>query len=111
VNVHEVKNFHAYLDSFPTSVQEIINNFEFRNPILRLAKADALGTLIEKFFEPSTKLSSCPALNSDGTVLLPGLDNQAMGTILEQLVCCCWSAASTRKTTKKPVNTGPRATL
>ncbi len=65
-------------------MQEIIGNFEFRNQIPRLARADALGTLIEKFLDPSINLSPYPVLNSDGTVRLPGLD--AMGTIFEKLV-------------------------
>ncbi|MEW6724490.1 MAG: N-6 DNA methylase [Bacillota bacterium] len=79
-------DFRAYLDGFSPNVQEIIDNFEFRNQIPRLAKADALGTLIEKFLDPSINLSPCPVLGSDGTVRLPGLDNHAMGTIFEELV-------------------------
>jgi type I restriction enzyme M protein len=35
-------------------VQEIIENFEFRNQIPRLSKADALGTLIEKLLDPTS---------------------------------------------------------
>ncbi len=79
-------DFRAYLDGFSPNVQEIIDNFEFRNQIPRLAKADALGTLIEKFLDPSINLSPYPVLNSDGTVRLPGRDNHAMGTIFEELV-------------------------
>ena len=79
-------DFRAYLDGFSPNVQEIIDNFEFRNQIPRLAKADVLGTLIEKYLEPSINLSPQPVLNSDGTVRLPGLDNHAMGTIFEELV-------------------------
>jgi len=79
-------DFRTYLDGFSPNVQEIIDNFEFRNQIPRLAKADALGTLIEKFLDPSINLSPYPVLNSDGTVRLPGLDNHAMGTIFEELV-------------------------
>jgi type I restriction enzyme M protein len=79
-------DFRAYLDGFSPNVQDIINNFEFRNQIPRLAKADALGTLIEKFLDPSINLSPYPMRNSDGTVRLPGLDNHAMGTIFEELV-------------------------
>jgi len=79
-------DFRAYLDGFSPNVQEIIDNFEFRNQIPRLAKADALGALIEKFLDPSINLSPYPVLNNDGSVRLPGLDNHAMGTIFEELV-------------------------
>ena len=79
-------DFRAYLDGFSPNVQEIIDNFEFRNQISRLAKADALGTLIEKYLDHSINLSPQPILNTDGSVRLPGLDNHAMGTIFEELV-------------------------
>ncbi|HOJ31571.1 MAG TPA: type I restriction-modification system subunit M N-terminal domain-containing protein, partial [bacterium] len=79
-------DFRSYLDGFSPNVQEIIDNFEFRNQIPRLSKADALGTLIEKFLDPSINLSPYPVFNSDGSVRLPGLDNHAMGTIFEELV-------------------------
>ena len=42
-------DFEAYLDGFSPNVQEILDNFEFRNQIPKLSKADVLGTLIEKF--------------------------------------------------------------
>src|SRR5215469_1474430 len=79
-------DFEAYLDGFSPNVQEILENFEFRNQIPRLSKADALGTLIEKFLSPSINLSPNPVKNSDGSVKHPGLDNHAMGTIFEELV-------------------------
>ncbi len=37
-------DFEAYLDGFSPNVQAILTNFEFRNQIPRLSKADALGT-------------------------------------------------------------------
>ena len=37
-------------------MQDILENFEFRNQIPRLSKADALGTLIEKFLDPEINL-------------------------------------------------------
>jgi type I restriction enzyme M protein len=40
-------DFEDYLDGFSPNVQQILDNFEFRNQIPRLSKADALGTLIE----------------------------------------------------------------
>ncbi len=79
-------DFEAYLDGFSPSVQEILDNFEFRNQIPRLSKADALGKLIEKFLDPSINLSPNPVLNNDGSVKHSGLDNHAMGTIFEELV-------------------------
>jgi len=79
-------DFEAYLDGFSPNVQDILENFEFRNQIPRLSKADALGTLIEKFLSPDINLSPNPVLNSDGTIKHPGLDNHGMGTIFEELV-------------------------
>ena len=79
-------DFEAYLDGFSPNVQEILDNFEFRNQIPRLSKADALGTLIEKLLDTSINLSPYPVLNADGSAKHPGLDNHAMGTIFEELV-------------------------
>lgn len=79
-------DFETYLDGFSPNVQDIIENFEFRNQIPRLTKADALGTMIEKFLDYSLNLSPNPVLNSDGSERLQGLDNHAMGTIFEELV-------------------------
>ena len=79
-------DFEAYLDGFSPNVQDILEKFEFRNQIPRLSKADALGTLIEKFLSPDVNLSPHPVLHGDGSVTHPGLDNHAMGTIFEELV-------------------------
>jgi type I restriction enzyme M protein len=79
-------DFEAYLDGFSPNVQEILENFEFRNQIPRLSKADALGTLIEKLTSSDINLGPLPVKNGDGSVKHPGLDNHAMGTIFEELV-------------------------
>ena len=79
-------DFEAYLDGFSPNVQEILDNFEFRNQLPKLSKADVLGTLIEKFLDSSINLGPKPVLNGDGSVRHPGLDNHAMGTIFEELV-------------------------
>ena len=79
-------DFEAYLDGFSPNVQDILDNFEFRNQIPRLSKADALGTLIEKLTSPDINLSPAPVLNTDGSVKHPGLDNHGMGSIFEELV-------------------------
>ena len=79
-------DFEAYLDGFSPNVQDILENFEFRNQIPRLSKADALGTLIEKLLSPDINLSPNPVLNGDGSVKHPSLDNHGMGTVFEELV-------------------------
>ncbi len=79
-------DFEAYLDGFSPNVQDILENFEFRNQISRLSRADALGTLIERLTSPDINLSPHPVMNSDGSEKHPGLDNHGMGTIFEELV-------------------------
>jgi type I restriction enzyme M protein len=79
-------DFEAYLDGFSPNVQDILDKFEFRNQIPRLSKADALGTLINKFLSPDINLSPYPVKNNDGSIKQAGLDNHAMGTIFEELV-------------------------
>ncbi|AKS43211.1 type I restriction-modification system subunit M [Wenzhouxiangella marina] len=79
-------DFEAYLDGFSPNVQDILENFEFRNQIPRLSKADALGTLIEKFLSSDINLSPNPVMNGNGSVKQAALDNHAMGTLFEELV-------------------------
>ena len=79
-------DFTAYLDGFSPNVQDILDNFEFRNQIPRLSRADALGTLIEKLTSPNINLSPAPVRHPDGSVKHSGLDNHGMGTIFEELV-------------------------
>lgn len=79
-------DFEAYLDGFSPNVQDILDNFEFRNQIPRLSRADALGTLIEKLLSPDINLSPDPVPNGDGSQRHPGLDNHGMGTVFEELV-------------------------
>ena len=67
-------DFEDYLNGFSPNVQDIIDNFKFRNQIPTLSKADALSTLINKFLDPDIDLS--PA----------AIDNHAMGTVFEELV-------------------------
>ena len=62
-------DFEDYLNGFSQNVQDILENFKFRNQLSTLSKADALGTLINKFLDPEIDLS--PA----------GIDNHAMGTV------------------------------
>ncbi|MBC7279131.1 class I SAM-dependent DNA methyltransferase [Nocardioides sp.] len=68
------EDFKAYLDGFSPNVQEIINNFELRNQIPKLVRADALGSLLTKYLNPDLDLSPT------------GMDNHGMGTVFEELV-------------------------
>ena len=79
-------DFEDYLDGFSPNVQDILDNFEFRNQIPRLSRADALGSLIEKLTSPDLNLSPEPVVDTDGTVRHPGLDNHGMGTVFEELI-------------------------
>ncbi len=67
-------DFEDYLNGFSPNVQDILDNFKFRNQLSTLSKADALGTLVNKFLDPDIDLS--PA----------GIDNHSMGTVFEELV-------------------------
>jgi type I restriction enzyme M protein len=67
-------DFEDYLNGFSPNVQDILANFKFRNQLETLSKADALGTLIARFLDPTIDLS--PA----------GIDNHGMGTVFEELV-------------------------
>ena len=79
-------DFVDYLDGFSPNVQDILDNFEFRNQIPRLDRADALGSLIEKLTSPDINLGPDPVMDTDGAVRHPGLDNHGMGTVFEELI-------------------------
>ena len=79
-------DFEDYLDGFSPNVQDILDNFEFRNQLPRLCKADVLGTLIEKLTSPAVNLSPNPVVDTDGTMRHQGLDNHGMGTVFEELI-------------------------
>ena len=67
-------DFEDYLNGFSGNVQDILENFKFRNQLSTLSKNDAIGTLINKFLDPTIDLSPV------------GVDNHAMGTVFEELV-------------------------
>ena len=67
-------DFEDYLNGFSPNVQDILENFKFRNQLTTLSRSDSLATLINKFLDPEIDLS--PA----------GIDNHAMGTVFEELV-------------------------
>jgi type I restriction enzyme M protein len=82
-------DFEAYLNGFSPNVQDILDNFEFRNQIPRLSKADALGTLIEKFTFPTS------------------ISARAVSTTTAWEPCSrSLFGGSTKRITKRPASTG-----
>jgi len=79
-------DFEAYLDGFSPNVQDILENFKFRNQISTLSKSDSLGTLIEKLLDPEINLAPTSVLYGDGSVKHLAMDNHSMGTVFEELV-------------------------
>jgi len=78
-------NFNYYLDGFSPNVAEIIAKFDLRNQIRKMAEADALHGVIEKFVAPDINLSHHDAIAPDGRKL-PGLTNLGMGYVFEELI-------------------------
>ena len=79
-------DFCAWLDGFSPNVQDILDNFKFRNQIRTLSQADALGMLVEKLLDPEINLTPDPVYYGDRTLRHPAMDNHSMGTIFEELV-------------------------
>ena len=78
-------NFNNYLDGYSDNVKEIIAKFDLRNQIRKMAEADALHGVIEKYVSPWINLSYKDALDPDGRKL-PGLSNLGMGYVFEELI-------------------------
>ena len=78
-------NFNQYLDGFSENVAEIIQHFDLRNLIRKMAVADSLHGVIEKFVAPEVNLSHHDAIGPDGRKQ-PGLTNLGMGYVFEELI-------------------------
>ncbi len=78
-------NFKTYLDSFSQNVKEIISNFDLYNQARKMAQADVLHDVIEKFVAENINLSSEPKKAADGRIL-PALTNLGMGYVFEELI-------------------------
>ena len=75
-----------WFNGFSADVQDIIDKFQLRHWTDALTAKGRLGSILEKFTDPSVNLSVKPVLDDDGNVLLPALDNHAMGTMFEELL-------------------------
>lgn len=80
-----VANLTHYLDGFSDNVREIIEKFDLANQIRKMAEANALFGVIEKFVSPEINLSPHDTAAPDGKKL-PGLSNLGMGYVFEELI-------------------------
>lgn len=78
-------NFKAYLDSFSTNVQEIIDKFNLRAQVQHMAQKNVLLEVLEKFTSPYINLSPLDAQDPDGR-RQPALTNLGMGYVFEELI-------------------------
>lgn len=78
-------NLKNYLDGFSENVKEIIEKFDLRNQIRKMAQSDVLHDVIEKFVSDEINLSPNDRRGSDGRTQ-PGLTNLGMGYVFEELI-------------------------
>ncbi|QPK62549.1 SAM-dependent DNA methyltransferase [Methylomonas sp. LL1] len=78
-------NLKNYLDGFSDNVKEIIDKFDLRNQIRKMAQSDVLHDVIEKFVSEELNLSPDERKGPDGRTQ-PGLSNLGMGYVFEELI-------------------------
>lgn len=78
-------NLKNYLDGFSDNVKEIVEKFDLRNQIRKMAQSDVLHDVIEKFVSEEINLSPNDRRGPDGRTQ-PGLSNLGMGYVFEELI-------------------------
>jgi len=78
-------NFTEYLNGFSQNVQEIIEKFELKAKIAKMADKDVLLDVLEKFTSSYINLTDQEAIDPDGKKL-PPLTNLGMGYVFEELI-------------------------
>lgn len=78
-------NLKNYLDGFSDNVKEIVEKFDLRNQIRKMAQSDVLHDVIEKFVSDEINLSPNDRKGTDGRTQ-PGLSNLGMGYVFEELI-------------------------
>ncbi len=78
-------NLKNYLDGFSDNVKEIVDKFDLRNQIRKMAQSDVLHDVIEKFVSEEINLSPDDRKGPDGRNQ-PGLSNLGMGYVFEELI-------------------------
>jgi type I restriction enzyme M protein len=80
-----VANLENYLNGYSENVREIIAKFDLPTQVRKMAEANALFGVIEKFVAPEINLSPHDTTAPDGRKL-PGLTNLGMGYVFEELI-------------------------
>jgi type I restriction enzyme M protein len=78
-------NLKNYLDGFSDNVKEIVEKFDLRNQIRKMAQSDVLHDVIEKFVAEEINLGPDDRKGPDGRAQ-PGLSNLGMGYVFEELI-------------------------
>ena len=78
-------NLKNYLDGFSDNVKEIIDKFDLRNQIRKMAQSDVLHDVIEKFVSDEINLAPNERKGQDGRIQT-GLSNLGMGYVFEELI-------------------------
>ena len=78
-------HFDEYLSGFSPNVQEIIEKFNLRAQIRRMAEKNVLLEVLEKFTSPYINLTNKEARDPEGNIL-PPLTNLGMGYVFEELI-------------------------
>lgn len=78
-------NLKNYLDGFSDNVKEIVDKFDLRNQIRKMAQSDVLHDVIEKFVSEEINLSPDERKGPDGRTQT-GLSNLGMGYVFEELI-------------------------
>jgi len=78
-------NFIDYLNGFSPNVQEIIEKFNLKAQLQKMAQKNILLLVLEKFTSPYINLTNQEKINPDGKKL-PPLTNLGIGYVFEELI-------------------------
>lgn len=80
-----VQNIDEYLNGFSQNVKEIVEKFDLKTQVKKMASSDILLDVLEKFVSPHINLTPHEREDPDG-YKLPALTNLGMGYVFEELI-------------------------
>ena len=75
----------SYIEGFDVGVVEIFHRFKFFEQMDYMQERGILYTVLLRFLDKRVRLTP-PRLDAQGSVVRPGLDSHAMGTVFEELI-------------------------